>query len=64
MGALVAEREEIQKQIDALRLQKDALAVDPERYARDMERLLTNLALKTRAIRDLEAQGKKSGARP
>ncbi len=30
----------------------------------DMERLLTNLALKTRAIRDLEAQGKKPGASP
>jgi len=64
MAALVAEREEIQKKIDALRLQKDALAIDPDRYARDMEQLLTELALKTRAIRDLEALGKKSGARP
>ncbi len=30
MRALVAEREAIQKQIAALRLKKDALAVDPE----------------------------------
>jgi hypothetical protein len=64
MRALVAEREEIQKEIDALRLRRDALAVDADAYARDMERLLTNLALKTRAIRDLEAQGTKSGAKP
>ena len=64
MRALVAEREDIQKQVDALRLKKDALAVDPDGYARELERLLTDLALKTRAIRDLEAQGKKPGASP
>ena len=31
-------------------------ALDPARYDQDMERLLTNLALKTKAIRDLQAK--------
>jgi hypothetical protein len=53
MRGLVAEREAIQKDIEALKVNKDAL--DPARYDREMERLLTNLALKTRAIRDREA---------
>jgi len=54
MRALLADREAIQKQIDALKLQKDAL--DPPRYNQEMEKLLTELALKTKAIRDLQAQ--------
>jgi hypothetical protein len=58
MRALVAEREALQKQIDALRLQKDS--ADPARYEQELERLLTALALKTREIRELEA--KKAGA--
>jgi hypothetical protein len=57
MRALVGEREAVQKQIDALKLQKDRL--DPARYDQEMEKLLTDLALKTKAIRDLEA--KKAG---
>jgi hypothetical protein len=61
MRALLAEREAIQKEIDSLRAKKDK--VDPASYDRDMERLLTDLALKTRAIREREAQvGKKAGA--
>jgi hypothetical protein len=62
MRALVAEREVIQKNIDALRAKKDA--IDPARYDQDLERLLTELALKTRAIRDLEAQTAKKAAKP
>jgi hypothetical protein len=54
MRALVAEREAIQKDIDALKARKDTL--DPARYDQEMERLLTNLALKTKAIRDREAK--------
>jgi hypothetical protein len=54
MRALVAEREAIQKEIDALKAGKDAL--DQARYDQEMERLLTNLALKTKAIRDREAK--------
>jgi hypothetical protein len=62
MAALVAEREAIQKEIDALRLKKDG--VDQARYDQDMERLLTNLALKTREIRELEAQTAKKATKP
>ena len=51
---LVAEREAIQKDIDALKEKKDTL--DPARYDQEMERLLTNLALKTKAIRDRDAK--------
>ena len=46
--------EAIQKDIDALKEKKDTL--DPARYDQEMERLLTNLALKTKAIRDREAK--------
>jgi hypothetical protein len=61
MRALVAEREAIQMQIDALKAQKDTL--DSARYDQQMESLLTNLALKAKAIRDLEAAdaAKKAG---
>lgn len=54
MRALVAEREAIQQDIDALKAKKDTL--EPARYDQEMERLLTNLALKTKAIRDREAR--------
>jgi hypothetical protein len=54
MRALVAEREAIQREIDALKEKKET--TDPARYDQQMERLLTNLALKTRAIRDREAK--------
>ncbi|MES1254263.1 MAG: hypothetical protein ABUS56_01565 [Acidobacteriota bacterium] len=54
MRALVAEREALQRDVDALKLRKSTL--DPSRYEHDMEALLTDLALKTKAIRDLQAQ--------
>ena len=54
MRALVAEREAIQKDIDALKGNKDRL--ESVRYDQKMERLLTDLALKTKAIRDREAR--------
>ena len=41
-----------QKDIDALKEKKDTL--DPARYDQEMEKLLTNLALKTKAIRERE----------
>src|SRR5207249_4202737 len=62
MRALVTDREAIQKQIDALKVQKATL--DPARYDQEMEKLLTNLALKTKAIRDLQAQGTKKDSQP
>jgi hypothetical protein len=54
LKALADEREAIQKQIDALKLQKES--IEPARYDKEMERLLTELAVKTKAIRDLQAQ--------
>lgn len=53
--ALADERAAIEQQIAALKLKKAAM--DETQYDAQMERLLTNLALKTKAIRDL--QGKK-----
>jgi hypothetical protein len=50
--ALVAERDAIDRQITELKLAKDG--IDPTRYDAELETLLTNLALKTKAIRDLQ----------
>ena len=52
--ALVDERDAIQRQIEALQLQKASM--DPAKYDTAMERLLTDLALKTKAIRDRQAK--------
>jgi len=59
--ALADQREAIQRQIDGLKLRKDG--VEPARYDQDMERLLTELALKTRAIREHQKvlEGTKGG---
>lgn len=54
MRALVAERDTLDKRIAELKLTKDAQ--DPARYEQELEKLLTELALKTRAIRDLQAK--------
>jgi hypothetical protein len=56
LRALADQREAIQMQIDALKLQKDA--IEPARYEQEMERLLTELAVKTKAIRDRQAEKK------
>ncbi len=52
--ALVDEREAIQKDIEALQLQKASM--DAAKYDAAMEKLLTDLALKTKAIRDRQAK--------
>ncbi len=54
LKAAVAARDGLERQVEDLRLQKDALA--SERYEQELERLLTELALKTRAVRELEAK--------
>ena len=51
---LVDERDAIQRQIEALILQKASM--DPAKYDAAMEPLLTDLALKTKAIRDRQAK--------
>jgi hypothetical protein len=55
LRALYDERRALERRVESLKLMKDSM--DPQRYAGDLERLLTELALKTRQIRD--AEGKK-----
>jgi hypothetical protein len=54
LKALVEERDALERQIAELRLKKDSLPAAA--YEQELETLLTELALKTRAIRDFEAK--------
>ena len=54
MRQLAAEKDAIDQQIAALRLTKAAM--DEAQYDAQLEKLLTELALKTKAIRDLQAK--------
>jgi hypothetical protein len=56
LKALYGERRELERRIDALKLLKESMP--PERYASELERVATELALKTRQIRELEKTGK------
>jgi len=55
LRALYEERRALERRVESLRLMKDSM--DPQKYAGDLERLVTDLALKTRQIR--EAEGRK-----
>lgn len=52
LRALYLERRELERRVEALRLLKESM--NPARYASELETLVTELALKTRAIRNLE----------
>jgi hypothetical protein len=54
MKKLADEKDAIDQQIAGLKLRKDTM--DEAAYAAQLERLLTELALKTKAIRDLQAK--------
>jgi hypothetical protein len=54
MRALLEQRDALDEQVAALRLKKDSM--EAARYEQELEKLLTDLALKTKAIRDLEAK--------
>ena len=54
VAALVQERDAIEQQIAALRLKKASM--DQAAYDADMEKLLTSLALKTKALRDRQTK--------
>ena len=54
MRALVDERNAIEQQIAGLKLKKPSMT--EAQYDAEMETLLTDLALKTRAIRELQAK--------
>lgn len=55
LRALYDERRALERRVESLKIMKDSM--DPQRYAADLEKVLTELALKTRQIRD--AEGKK-----
>ena len=55
MRALVDERDAIEQQIAGLKLKKDRRWTAPQ-YDAEMEKLLTDLALKTKAIRELAGE--------
>ena len=54
--ALYVERSLIERRIDSLKLLKSGM--EPEKYAAELEKLATELALKSRQIRDAEGKGK------
>jgi hypothetical protein len=54
MKALVDEKDAIDQQIAALKLKKNSM--DEAQYEAQLEKLLTDLALKTKAIRDLQTK--------
>ncbi len=54
LRVLLEQRDALERQVTELRLRKDSL--DAARYDQELEQLLTELALKTRAIRDFEAK--------
>jgi len=56
LRALYLERQELERRIDSLKLLKSGM--DPEKYAAELEKLATDLALKTRQIREAEGKGK------
>jgi len=52
--ALLEQRDALEQQVADLRLKKDSL--DPAQYDQQLEKLLTELALKTKAIRELQTK--------
>jgi hypothetical protein len=54
LRALYQERRELERRVEALRLMKGAMPAD--RYAAELEKLVTDIALKTRQIREIEGK--------
>ena len=52
--ALMEQQSDLERQVAALRLKKDLM--DPAEYDRQLEKLLTDLALKTREVRERESK--------
>jgi hypothetical protein len=55
LRAMYEERRALERRVESLRLMKDSM--DPQKYAGELEKVVTELALKTRQIR--EAEGRK-----
>jgi hypothetical protein len=56
LRALYLERRDLERRVESLRLLKDSMP--PARYTSELERLVTDLALKTRELRKLEGDPK------
>ena len=54
MRALYEERRDLERRVEGLKLMKSGM--EPARYASELEKLLTDLALKGKQIRDLEGK--------
>ena len=61
LGRLYEERQTLERRVDELRRLRDG--ADPEQYEQELERLLVELALKSREIRQKEASMKDSEVR-
>lgn len=56
LRGLYAERQALERRIESLKLLKSGM--DPDKYASELEKLVTDLALKSRQIREAEGKGK------
>ena len=54
LRALLEQRDALERQVNDLRLRKDSM--DPAAYDQQLEKLVTDLAVKTRQIRELEGR--------
>jgi Peptidase C13 family len=54
MRALYEERRDVERRVEGLKLMKSGM--EPARYASELEKLLTELALKSKQIKDLEGK--------
>lgn len=54
LRALLEQRDSLERQVAELRLRKDSM--DGARYEQELERLVTDLALRTKAIREIEGR--------
>jgi hypothetical protein len=61
LRALHQERRDLERRVEALKLMKGAMPAD--RYVSELEKLLTDLAMKTRQIRELEKKAPAASAR-
>jgi hypothetical protein len=61
LRALYQERRDLERRVEALKLMKGAMPAD--RYASELEKLVIELALKTRQIREIEGKAPAASAR-
>jgi peptidase C13-like protein len=62
LRALYDERRTLERRVESLRLLKDSM--DPQKYASELEKALTDLALKSRQIRETENREPQRDQRP